>query len=278
MRKLAILISYGLFLFVGNSSFAVASDCLKILLTSADIGERRCAYLEIVKNKEIYIDQVQGELNTYRQIKNPRSAIFSRLLYLAAVLKSEKLINPLERILEDTEYLQYQCLYDCPLSLAIAVYAVSLNSSFGTNAAADGDTISSSEGLLRDTRNTSLVRGRPQIEWASQQNQELQRKAVSLSEVELIKQAGPDNPDSTLRLIAADILANTVINDTNLTDLYWLALEEVEPDGAQEYRTFIYHAILRAEKARASKVFIRDKNFLFLRCGEFPLRTKNLPS
>jgi hypothetical protein len=224
-------------------------------LTSADIAERRVAYLDIAKNKEVYIDQVQAELNAYRQIKNPRSAIFSRLLYLAAVLKSEKLINPLERILEDTEYLQYQCLYDCPLSLAIAVYAVSLNSSFGRNGAADGDTISSSESLLKVTRNTSLVRGRPEIEWASQQNQELQRKAASLSEEALIKQAGPDNPDSTLRLIAADVLANTVIDDTNLTDLYWLALEEVKPDGAQEYRTFIYLAILRAEKARALRIF-----------------------
>lgn len=251
MRKLVTLISYGLLLFVGNLHAAIASDCLKILLTSADIAERRCAYLEIVKNKEVYIDQVQGELNTYRQIKNPRSAIFSRLVYLAAVLKSEKLINPLERILEDKEYLQYQCLYDCPLSLAIAVYAISLNSSFGTNGAADGDTISSSESLLRATKNCSLVRGRPEIEWASQENQELQRKTESLSEEDLIKQAGPDNPDSTLRLIAADVLGNSVSDDTNLTDLYWLALEEYYPDGAQLYRTFIYRAILRAEKARA---------------------------
>jgi hypothetical protein len=255
MRKLAILVSYGLLLFVGNPHAAVASDCLKILLTSADIAERRVAYLDIIKNKEAYIDQVQGELNTYRQIKNPRSDIFNRLLYLAAVLKSEKLINPLERILEDTDYLQNQCLYDCPLSLAIAVYAVALDSSFGKNGAADGDTILSSESLLRSIRNSPLVRGRPQIEWASQQNQELQRKAVSLSEVELIKQAGPDTWDATLRLIAADVLANTVIDDTNLTDLYWLALEELYPDGAQEYRTFIYQAILRAEKAGASKVF-----------------------
>jgi hypothetical protein len=255
MRKLVILISYGLLLFVGNLHAVVASDCLKMLLTSADIADRRVAYLEIIKNKEAYIDQVQGELYTYRQIKNPRSDVFTRLLYLAAVLKSEKLINPLERILEDTEYLKNYCLYDCPLSLAIAVYAVSLNSSFGTNGAADGDTISSSESLLRTTRKTSLVRGRPQIEWASQQNQELQRKAVSLSEVELIEQAGPDTWDATLRLIAADVLANTVIDDTNLTDLYWLALEELYPDGAQEYRTFIYLAILRAEKARASRIF-----------------------
>ena len=255
MRKLVTLISYGLLLFVGNPHAAVASDCLKILLTSADIAERRVAYLEIIKNKEAYIDQVQGELSTYRQIKNPRSDVFNRLLYLAAVLKSEKLINPLEQILEDTEYLQNYCLYDCPLSLAIAVYAVAFNSSFGTNGAADGDTILSSESLLRSTRNSPLVRGRPEIEWASQQDQELQRKTASLSEVELIKQAGPDNWDSTLRLIAADVLANTVIDDTNLTDLYWLAIEEYYPDGAQEYRTFIYRAILRAEKARASRIF-----------------------
>jgi hypothetical protein len=79
---------------------------------------------------------------------------------------------------------------------------------------------------------------------------DLLEKAHRLSEKELIKQAGPENTDHDSRYAAAYELAYTIINDTNLMDLYWLAVKEVT-DASMNYRNSIYRAILRAKKSKA---------------------------
>lgn len=78
----------------------------------------------------------------------------------------------------------------------------------------------------------------------------LLEKAHRLSEKELIKQAGPENTDHKSRYAAVFELAYTVVNDTNLMDLYWLAVNELT-DASMEYRNHVYKAILRAEKSKA---------------------------
>jgi hypothetical protein len=80
----------------------------------------------------------------------------------------------------------------------------------------------------------------------------LLEKAHLLSEKELIKQAGFENTDRDSRDAAVYELAYTVIDDTNLIDLYWLAVNEVT-DASMKYRNSVYIAILRAEKSKALK-------------------------
>jgi hypothetical protein len=72
-----------------------------------------------------------------------------------------------------------------------------------------------------------------------------------LSVEELIKITGPENPDPNERLLAAQALVGKVIDDKNLTELYWLAIEELPRDASGIYLCDTLRAIARAEIAKS---------------------------
>jgi hypothetical protein len=74
-------------------------------------------------------------------------------------------------------------------------------------------------------------------------------RMVKLDEKELIRIAGAENPDGRERTAAAYTLEYTVDSSRNLSDLYWLAIDDIN-DASAQYRYAVYTAIYRAEKAK----------------------------
>ena len=90
------------------------------------------------------------------------------------------------------------------------------------------------------------------IDFARSEDREQLEKIEALSEKELIQLADPSNEDESVRYDAIMVLSCNVIDDKNLIDLYWLALEELR-DAVSAYRRNICTAILRAERAKTIK-------------------------
>ena len=251
----ALLTIFMLFI---NLNASLPSDSLDKFLNSAERSERKAAYLDILQNKEAYIDQIQKELETFQRTKDRRFKILNRLLYLAAIIKSEKFIDPLWKMFKDFDYLLYTCIYCCPIDLTLTLYATYTtwsppNEIFDTKNAI---TYHLQEAIRREkgSKDIPLIREHSYPQYWSPESQELIliRKMELLSVEELIKMAGPENPDGTQRSFAANVLAMAIIDDKNLTELYWLAIEDPR-DVSGIYLCNVYWAIERAERARAQK-------------------------
>jgi hypothetical protein len=74
-------------------------------------------------------------------------------------------------------------------------------------------------------------------------------RMIKLTEEDLIRTAGAENPYGSERTMAAFALSATVDSSRNLKDLYWLAIDDID-DASAQYRTAVYRAVYRAEKAR----------------------------
>jgi hypothetical protein len=220
-------------------------NALDVFLNSTSISERKAAFLDIAKNSDAYTARILGCLVQWKEIKDKDFTTLNKLIYLAAVLKRDDFIEPLLNIAGNPEYTKYGCIYNCPVILALEVFAVS-------NRWTPTDQIIAKLPQLKFYGQISLLRRLSGIQFARPEDQELLSKTETLSEEELIRQAAPFNSDYKTRWLAAEVLANTVADDKNLLSLYWLAIEEVW-DAACQYRCSIYEAILRAEKARTLK-------------------------
>jgi hypothetical protein len=244
-----LLVLFALFL-SGDLNITMASNALDVFLNSENISEQRRAYLEIQKNKNNYSAQVQHKLEAFQKTKDPRINVLNKLLYLAAIIKSEKFVEPLVKMLEDKQYLTNECIYDCPIVFTLTVFAISTNWSPPVSMDSQNTKVSDLLSRIRWIINLPLQRGYAGDEIKGPGIDDLLRKAHTLSEKELIKQAGPESRDYDSRYAAACELAYTVIKETNLLDLYWLAVTEVT-DASMEYRNCVYLSILRAEKSKA---------------------------
>jgi hypothetical protein len=234
-----------LILFVDLNA-AARSGSLDKFLNSTERSERKAAYLDILKNKEAYIDQIQEELGAFQRNKDRRFHMLSKLLYLAAIIRSEKFINPLWKMFNDYDYLGYECVYCCPIVLTLTLYA-SLDK--------ENDMSHDLRERMRreiEKKDIKLVREHSRWPYGSPESQKLISKMELLSVGELIKMAGPENTDRTQRYNATYVLGLVVIDDKNLSDLYWLAIEDM-PDASGIYLCNVYEAIERAERARAQK-------------------------
>jgi hypothetical protein len=255
MNKPAPIASITFLILFISLNATLPSNSLDKFLNSNNISDRKAAYLEILKNKEAYIDQIQQGLEAFQGSKNQRFDILNRLLYLAAIIRSEKFIDPLWKMINDFHYLGDECIYCCPIVLSLTLYGVYANWSPPAELANSRSSMLSDLNSWirsgRQNKNTPLFRGHSGIQFASPEKQEWLAKIELLSEEELIKMTSPENSDRDQRYFASDVLANTVVDDTNLMDLYWLAIEEITNDTSGEYRCNIYTAILRAERARA---------------------------
>jgi len=251
----ALLTIFMLFI---NLNASLPSDSLDKFLNSAERSERKAAYLDILQNKEAYIDQIQKELETFQRTKDRRFNILNRLLYLAAIIRSEKFIDPLWKMFNDFDYLFSTCIYCCPIDLTLTLYATYTtwsppNEIFDTR---NGMTVHLKEAIRREkgSKDVPLIREHYYPQYLSPESQELIliRKMELLSVEELIKMAGPENPDGTQRSFATYVLGLAIIDDKNLTELYWLAIENPHDVSGIDLCN-VYGAIERAERARAQK-------------------------
>ena len=77
-------------------------------------------------------------------------------------------------------------------------------------------------------------------------------KTLNLTTQQLIQQAGPQTKDYISRLVAVNVLANSIDSDRYMMDLYWLAITEAN-DTSASFRSEIYRAILKAEYYKSRK-------------------------
>lgn len=234
----------------------IPMDALGVFLQSAEISERRAAYLDILKNRGLYIDQIKQGLETFERIKDRRFDILNRYIYRAAIIRSDKFINPLVMLINDYGYLG-ECIYCCPIIFALTLYAGFANwsppaeittNTVNTNIA---DLLNGIQYLF-NTKSRPLVSEPTRTLSADPKEQKLLDEMYLLSEEELIKKAGPENANYSERCITSSVLSRKVVDDRNLTELYWLAIEEPR-DASGIYRCNVYWAIERAEIARAQK-------------------------
>jgi hypothetical protein len=256
MTKPILSALLAIFILFINLNASLPSDPLDKFLNSAERSERKAAYLDILQNKEAYIDQIQKELETFQRTKDRRFNILNRLLYLAAIIRSEKFIDPLWKMFNDFDYLWHTCIYCCPIDLTLTLYATYTtwsppNEIFDTR---NDMTVQLQEAIRREkgSKDIPLIREHSNYPYGSPEHRELMGKMELLSVEDLIKMAGPENPDLTQRSNATYVLGLVVIDDKNLTELYWLAIEAPH-DVSGIYLCNVYWAIERAERARAQK-------------------------
>ncbi len=235
------------------------SNSLEVFLWSPKISERKAAYLDIIAAKGKYIEEIKEGLETFEKTKDRRFDALNRLIYLATIIRDETLISPLVMLLEDYDYLWEQCLYRCPIVFALEIYAAFMNWSpsaeWMANLSWNDMVIDLGLGIqtIEGWKNKPLEKRPVQIHFGDPEAQKKIREMELLSEEELIQKAGPENDDITERWYCVEILAQSVADDKNLAELYWLAIEEPFTDGSQQFRYALYWAIVRAEIARAQQ-------------------------
>jgi len=230
-----------LLLIVAIPNYGVTfSDALDRLLRASRVEERRTAFLEVLENPDKYADQIVKGIADWQTTEKYSVEALDKLIYLAALLKRDESYAPIKALSLDSEYTEHECIYDCPINFALAVFDISKLSK----------PLLWTDTDLREYYERSLKRTRSGILFARTEDQELLNKTETLNEDDLILQAGPFNGDYKERWLAVEVLSHTVSDDRCLIELYWLAIEEIH-DASCQYRCAIYAAIKRAEMAKA---------------------------
>jgi hypothetical protein len=234
-----------------STSLKAQTNSLDTFLNSDKLEERKAAYLDILANKEAYIDQIHYELDFIQRTKDKRYRTFNKLTYLAAIIRNVRFIDPLWKMLDDIDYLDSECIYCCPILFALTLYALYTDWSPPDDILAYE--LQKEISREKEKIDVPLYRKTSGVQYASPEWQDWLRKTELLSVEELIKMTGPENPNNTIRHNSASVLAPAVTDDKFLVELYWLAIEELVRDASGIYRCDIFEAILRAERARAQK-------------------------
>jgi hypothetical protein len=254
MIKSAIVTVFTLFaclLSYLNVGAATPETTLKTLLGSVNLIEQRAAFEKIVSSPKQYVPLVRDRLVLFAKgrIKLPMRSI-DRLFYLAAFLKDKTIVPPIEALWRNTDILPYYCLYSCPIVFALTIYATY---DLWTPPDNIKKVLDRHHDLYPEIRIASDISLDPTPKEHRAQGpgiDSLLKEASMKSEEELIELAGPKTKDWEKRFAAVCQLSYTVATSKNLKDLYWLAIQEPEPDGACEFRSSLYTAIYRAERAK----------------------------
>lgn len=225
---------------------ALASDVMDEFLRSPYPEARKRAYDHIVGHKDEFLPVLRSELMSWRDRLRSKT-ILERMICLAAFFKHDSLLPALEEMIEEPEF-EWHCLYDCPLTFALGVYGY-----FGgwepPLYARASTTLADIRSCIDRIVRTPFGKGDPRDYIKGPGVDAILSRLVKLDETELIRLAGAENPDRRERTAAAYTLEYTVSEGRNLKDLYWLAADDID-DASAQYRTAIYIAIFRAEKAR----------------------------
>ena len=232
-----------------NITFASSSnDSLTLLINSKDLVVKREAFQNIAKNGEMYSDEMLSRLTMYSKSRAGNIDELNTLIYLAAVVKDKRFLSPLWKMLFDDEYLVDECLYDCPIIFSLSVYTIATDWNPPEKQDDQNIKVEDFYRIYHLISSLSLQKNHAYNHVSGPGIDEQLKQVATLSEEDIIKQAGPHNPDSNSRYAAAYELEYSVVDDKNLVDLYWLAINETV-GASREYRSAIYRAILRAEKS-----------------------------
>lgn len=240
-----------------NLNAAAPPNSLDEFLRSQDLSKRRAAYLDILNNRGRYIRRVEHGLETFARTKEKNIDVLRRYIYLAAIIRSERFLEPLVSIFENYSDLGGWCTYCCPIIFTLTLYGAFQNWS-------PPETMTGPEtymlvdlrtGIerLKNMKNQALVPNRREVVFADPGKQKWYERIESLPLEELICLTGPENADLGERYFASHALPGRVTDNKNLAELYWLAIEELEDDASGIYLCSIYEAIERAEIASSQE-------------------------
>jgi hypothetical protein len=236
-----------------HSEKKLSKDVMDEFLLSPFLDARRRAYDHIIANKERFLPALREILASWRE-RMRTIRYLNKLVYLAAIFRHGSLIPSLEEMIEEPAF-AFNCLYNCPLTFTMSIYGY-----FTAWKPPAGEFVMGEQPdiawIIHDIRGDIQRIGKADYKKGDPRNSikgpgvdDLFDRMVKLNEKELIKIAGPENMDGWERTVAAYTLEYTVDNSSNLDDLYWLAINEIV-DASAQYRSAIYWAIYRAERAR----------------------------
>jgi len=277
------------FMLHSNLNAAATPNSLDEFLRSQDLSKRRASYFNILNNRERYIRRVEKGLKTFARTKEKNIDVLKRYIYLSAIIRSERFLEPLVSIFEKYNELGGWCTSCCPIVFTLSLYGAFKNWS-------PPETMTGPEtymlvdlrtGIerLKNMKNQALIPKRCKVVFADPEKQKWYERIESLPLDELICLTGPENADLSERYFASHALPGRIIDNKNLEELYWLAIEELEDDASGIYLCSIYEAIERAEIARAQEEKKRKSDglsalnlvVLFQGSTRYKLDSKNCP-
>jgi len=239
-RELARLIEFTR----SHTDRILSKEVMDEFLRSPYPEARKRAYDHIIGHKDEFVPVLRDALESWRD-RLRSIKILEKMIGLSAFFRHDSLIPALEEMLEEPEF-EWHCLYDCPLTFALRTYGAfggwepPANITLLPHIRSEIERIGRTSFARRDPRDYSL---------GSDEFNKIMNRMIKLTEEELIRTAGAENPDRSERAWAAHALSATVDSSRNLKDLYWLVIDDID-DASAEYRTAVYSAVYRAEKAR----------------------------
>ncbi len=180
---------------------------------------------------------------------NKSKPIPNFLLYIAAYIRDERYIPLLIKLIENEEYTHESCVNACPVVFALAIYSCFTNyplPKLNDKMAPVPDLLATIERIkkieIKSDKASYYVRG-PGFN-------SILTRYEKLSTEEIIKKAGPENEGLYYRYLAASVLEYRIADAKYLSELYWLAITETENYVSVDYRSAVYGAIYKAEKAK----------------------------
>ncbi len=233
-----------------NVGFVSSSptDSLTLLINSKDLTVKGGAFQKIANNGEMYSDEILSRLIVYSESKTGSIDELNTLIYLAAVVKDKRFLGPLWKMLIANGYLVDECLYECPIIFSLSVFAIATDWNPPEKLNGSNIKVEDFYRIYHSLGSLSLQKDHAYNHVSGPGIDEELKQVATLAEEDIIKQAGPQNSDSRSRYAAAYELEYSVVDDKNLLDLYWLAINETV-GASKEYRSAINRAILRAEKS-----------------------------
>ena len=229
-----------------HSSKVLTCDVMDEFLRSPYAEARKRAYDHISERKEEFLPVLRRQLDSWRdRLRSIRR--LEKLLGLTALFRNSSLVPPLEEMLDEPEF-EWHCLYSCPLTFVMSIYGA-LGIWDPASEHLGATVITDIRSLVGQVKAVSCVREDPRDHIEGPGVDGILNRMVKLDERRLIHTAGAENPNGWERTTAAYVLEYTVESSRNLRELYWLAIDDIE-DASAQYRSAIYWAIYRAERAR----------------------------
>jgi hypothetical protein len=210
-----------------------------------------------MKNRSHYSDDVAKRIEiNYKQTRiydykeNGNYNELSTLLYVAAMIKSQASLPVIQTIWLDQKKFEDDCIYCCPRSLVLAVFAI--HGLWTPPALSEEQSrCDSVENTLSQIKYfkyfsaTNKPLENSNIEGTDEWTREA-KIALSLNDDQLLENATNSKAAHRKRYAAAEELSRRVSDDRHLVDYYWWALNTCEDDSG-EYLCYAHDSILQAE-------------------------------
>lgn len=206
-------------------------------LYSTNCKDVEKSYYYIVNHKTAFSDLIYRTLKYHATHKS--KYIPDRLIYIATANREERFYNQLIKISNNKQYTFHACIYSCPIVLAISFYICfdGYNLPRQLDSIANiGSDIQEKIDYINYHIHDTLI-GFPD----STIDENMLEQNIAL--------AGPHTRQVDVRMRAVDYLHDNICTSKYLKQLYWLAIMDIN-DEANEYRSLIYIAIIRAEIAQ----------------------------